>query len=118
VVDVGIEFGDDAAGLGFDLDFGDGLNLAGGDDRARYIAEVGRPQLGRIDGRRSAEALGSEKAAAAQYADNDGEDDPKALARFRFRFQGDSEAFEDLLFGVGLRSGGLGGSLGRELWGN
>ena len=38
VVDVGVELGDDAAGLGLDLDFGDGLNLAGGDDRARDIA--------------------------------------------------------------------------------
>ncbi len=41
LVDVGIELGDDAAGLGFHLDFGDGLDLAGGDDRARNVACFG-----------------------------------------------------------------------------
>src|SRR5471030_92448 len=97
VIDVGVEFGDDAAGLGFNLDFCDGLDLAGGDDRARDVADVSGAELGGIDGRRSAEVLGSEEAAAADYTDNDGEDDPKPFARFRFRFQRGLRSLKDLL---------------------
>ena len=93
-VDVGVELGDDAAGLGLDLDFGDGLDLAGGDDRARDIAGVDGGKLGGIERRCTAEGLGGEEAATGHNADNDREDDPKALARFRFRFQGVSEAFK------------------------
>ncbi len=82
LVDVGVELGDNAAGLGFDLDFGNGLDLAGGDDGAGDVADVGCGQLGRIKGRRAAEGLGQEQAAAAQHADNEDEGDPKAFARF------------------------------------
>ena len=110
VVDVGVELGDDAAGLGFDLDFGDGLDLAGGDDRARDIAGFDGAKLGGINGRCSAEGLGGEEATTGHYADNHREDDPKALARFRFRFQGVSEAFK-ICSSEGLRRGGPGGSI-------
>ena len=44
-VDVGVEAGDDAGGLGFDLDLGDGLDLAGGDDGAGDVAEFGLAEL-------------------------------------------------------------------------
>ena len=46
IVDVGVEASDDAGGFGFDLDLGDGLDLAGGDDGAGDIAEVGLAELG------------------------------------------------------------------------
>ena len=45
-VDVGLEFGDDAGGLGFDLYLGDGLDFTGGDDGAGYVAEFGLAELG------------------------------------------------------------------------
>ena len=44
-VDVGVEAGDDAGGLGFDLDLGDGLDLAGCDYGVGDIAEFGLAQL-------------------------------------------------------------------------
>ena len=37
-VDVGVEAGDDAAGLGLDFDLGDGLDFAGGDDGAGDVS--------------------------------------------------------------------------------
>ena len=39
-VDVDEELGDDAAGLGFDLDLRDGLDLAGGDDGAGDVSAL------------------------------------------------------------------------------
>ena len=111
VVDVGIELGDDAAGLGFDLDFGDGLDLAGGHDRAGDVAHFGGAQLGGIDGRRTAEALGCDEAAADEHADNDRKDDPKPLAGFRFRFQGASEAGKICSSEWSYAGWGSGGSL-------
>ena len=47
VVDVDVEAGDDAGGLGFDLDFGDGLDFAGGDDGAGDVARVRLCRAGR-----------------------------------------------------------------------
>ena len=40
-VDIGFEFGDDAGGLGFELNLGDGLDFTGGDDGAGYVAAFG-----------------------------------------------------------------------------
>ena len=40
VVDVDVELFDDAGGLGFDLDLGDGLDFAGGHDRAGDVAAL------------------------------------------------------------------------------
>jgi hypothetical protein len=45
-VDVGVEPGDYARGLGFDLDLGDGLDLAGGDDGAGDVAPFSLAELG------------------------------------------------------------------------
>ena len=45
-VDVGVKAGDDAGGFGFDLDLGDGLDLAGGDDGAGDVAELCLAELG------------------------------------------------------------------------
>ncbi len=45
-VDVGVEAGDDAGGLGFDLDLGDGLDLAGGDYGTGDVAALGLGKLG------------------------------------------------------------------------
>jgi hypothetical protein len=80
VIYVGVELRDDAAGLGFDLHLCDWLDFAGGDDRARDVADVSGAELGGIDGRRSAEVFGSEEAATADNTDNDGENDPKTFA--------------------------------------
>ncbi len=68
VVDVGIELGDDAAGLGLDLDFGDGLDLAGGDDGAGDVADLNGSELGGINGGSAAEGSGRYIASADQYA--------------------------------------------------
>ena len=48
-VDVGVETGDDAGGFGFDLNLGDGLDLAGGDDGAGDVAELGLAELGGLE---------------------------------------------------------------------
>ena len=48
-VDVDVEVGDDAGGLGFDFDFGDGLNFAGGDDGAGDVAALGFGELGGLE---------------------------------------------------------------------
>ena len=48
-VDVGVEAGDDAGGLGFDFDLGDGLDLAGGDDGAGDVTAFGLGKLGGLD---------------------------------------------------------------------
>ena len=50
LIDVGIELGDDAAGLGFHFDFGDGLDLAGCNDGAGDVADLDGAELGGIDG--------------------------------------------------------------------
>ncbi len=44
-VDVGVELGDDAGGLAFDLDLEDGLDLAGGDDGAGNVAALDFAEL-------------------------------------------------------------------------
>ena len=49
VVDVDVEAGDDTGGFGFDLDFGDGLDLAGGDDGAGDVAVLGLGELGGLE---------------------------------------------------------------------
>lgn len=46
VVDVGVEIGDDSGGLGFDLNLGDGLDFACGNDGAGDIAELSLRELG------------------------------------------------------------------------
>ncbi len=49
IVDVDVEAGDDAGGLGFDLDLGDGLDFAGGDDGAGDVGELGLAELGGLE---------------------------------------------------------------------
>ncbi len=41
--------GDDAGGLGFDLDLGDGLDFAGGDDGTGDVGEFGLAKLGGLE---------------------------------------------------------------------
>src|SRR6266851_6220381 len=48
-VDVGVEAGDDTGGLGFDLDLGDGLNLAGGDYGFGDVTAFGFGQLRAVE---------------------------------------------------------------------
>ncbi len=66
VVDVDVEAGDDAGGFGFDLDLGDGLDLAGGDDGAGDVGELGLAEL------RGLELRG---VAAGAYGDAESDDD-------------------------------------------
>jgi hypothetical protein len=49
IVDVYVEAGDDAGGFGFDLDLGDGLDLAGGDNGAGDVAGLNFAELGRLE---------------------------------------------------------------------
>ena len=41
--------GDDAGGFGFDLDLGDGLDFAGGDDGTGDVAALGFAELGGLE---------------------------------------------------------------------
>ena len=50
IVDVDVEFFDDSRGLALDLDFGDGLDLAGCHDRPRHIAASHLGQFVGVDG--------------------------------------------------------------------
>ena len=68
VADVHVELLDDAAGLGLHLDFGDGLDLAGGDDGAGYVAALGFAELGRVE-------LGGVAAGFDRDAENDDDDE-------------------------------------------
>jgi hypothetical protein len=49
IVDVYVEAGDDAGSLGFDLDLGDGLDFAGGDDGASDVGKLGLTKLGGLE---------------------------------------------------------------------
>lgn len=48
-VDVDVETGDDAGGLGLNFNLGDGLHLAGGDDGASDVAAFRLGELGRLE---------------------------------------------------------------------
>ena len=67
-VDVGIEAGDDAGGLGFDFDFGDGLDLAGGNYGSSDVSALDLGQL------RGLELCGV-AASGYDHAENYGQDD-------------------------------------------
>src|ERR1700691_1302091 len=86
-VDVDVESSDDAGGLGFDLDLSDGLYLAGSNDGAGNVSKVGGSNLGGIDLVVAGERFGCHDAAAHQDAEDDGQDDPEALAGFAGRVQ-------------------------------
>ena len=49
IVDIYVQAGDDAGGFGFDLDLGDGLDLAGGDNGAGDVAGLNFAKLGRLE---------------------------------------------------------------------
>ena len=70
-VDVGVEAGDDAGGFGFDLNLGDGLNLACGDDGAGDVAELGLGELGGL--KFSRVAAGADCDAKSRDCDEDDE---------------------------------------------
>ena len=71
LVDVGLEVGDDAGGLGFDLYLGDGLDFAGGDDGAGDVAAFGLAELGGL--KLGAVALGGD-CPAESYDDYEGDE--------------------------------------------
>lgn len=48
-VDVSVEAGDDSGSLGFDLNFGDGLDFTSGDHGSGNIAEFGLSELGGLE---------------------------------------------------------------------
>jgi len=84
-VDVGVETSDDAGGLGFDLDLGDGLDLTGGDDRTGNVAALSLGKLGGLE-------FGAVAARGYRDAEDDGEDeeaeaspDPKVPFAFACR---------------------------------
>ncbi len=83
VVDVHVELFHDARGLAFDLDLGDGLNLAGGHHRPRHVAARNLGQLVGIDGG----ALGQPHQRKAQQQHHHGcpaaQPDPETFALSR-----------------------------------
>jgi len=81
-VDVGVKRGDDARGLGFDLDFGNGLDLASGDDGAGDVAGLRRTELGGVKRRGCAEFVERKGSASDKQAEHSGQGDPKLLAGF------------------------------------
>jgi hypothetical protein len=82
VVDVDVEAGDDAGRFGFDLDLGDGLDLAGGDDGAGDVGELGFAQLRGLEFRGvAAGAYGD-----AQSDDDDGRDEAGPEPEFTLVF--------------------------------
>src|SRR5580692_3922699 len=84
-VDVYVEASDDAGGLGFDLDLGNGLDLAGGDDGTGNVSELSRGDLGGVDLVVARESFGCNDAATDEHKGNDGQDNPEALAGFAGR---------------------------------
>jgi len=82
LVDVGIEAGDDAAGLGLHLHLGDGPHLAGCDHGAGDVAGFDLGELGGVKLGVAAHGFGRDDAASDEDGEGDAEDDPKALAGF------------------------------------
>ncbi len=82
VVDVDVEAGDDAGGLGFDLYLGDGLDLAGGDDGAGDVAEFGLAELGGL--KFGGVAAGGDGDAEGHGCDEDDEASPEPDFSFVF----------------------------------
>ena len=80
LVDVGVEFGDDAGGFGFDLNLRDGLDFAGGDDGAGDVAGFGGAELGGVERGRCAELREGEGSASDEQAEDGAEGDPELLA--------------------------------------
>ena len=87
-VDVGVELGDDAGRLAFDLDLEDGLDLAGGDDGAGDVAALDLTELRGLE-------LGVGAASRHDDAEDDGENEngetaPEPEVTFLFWCHGSS----------------------------
>src|SRR6185312_12388415 len=89
-VDVGIELGDDAAGLGFDLNLGDRLHLAGRNHGAGDVAGGDLGELRGVDLGRSTHGLDGGDGEGGDRDQTDAEADPELFAAFALCRQGES----------------------------
>jgi hypothetical protein len=87
-IDVGVEAGNDAGGLGLNLDLGDGLDFAGGDDGAGDVSEFGFGELRGFELGGVAARYGGDAKDDARCDDGEDDPEPKFLFALPLRGQG------------------------------